>query len=179
MVRTEFGPLAAPSANTGSTNPGGANQSGIGNLYGSPGAALGTAGSLFGIASGIQSGTPTGYASAGLGAAGLANKAGAFGATNPQLGAGLGIAGGALGIYSGLQQGGVQGYTQAGVGATGAAAGGASLAGDSSLAGTLGTAAGVAGTGLSLYNEINTYESGKSGQDALSGAETGASAGQL
>lgn len=146
-----------------------------------------TTGSLYGITSGLRSGQPTGYASASVGAAGLANQAGAFGqhtGTNGQLvngntnvGAGLGVAGGLLGVYSGIKQGGVAGYGQAGVGALGAGAGAATLAGNSQLASQLGGAAGYAAIPLAAYNEIANWKSGDTAGDAIAGAETGAAIG--
>jgi hypothetical protein len=50
--------------------------------------------------------------------------------------------------------------------ATGGASGGLGI--------SAGQALGAAGAGLSLYNEINSWQSGATGTDALSGAETGA-----
>lgn len=130
---------------------------------------------MFGIANGIQSGTPTGYASSALGAASLANKAGAFGASNstgavagaPNSGAGAGIQAGAnvLGLYSGIKQGGVAGYAQAANSAYGLATGSAGIPG--------------VGAVLSTYNFAKNYQSGDTGGDALRGAEAGASIGSM
>jgi len=49
----------------------------------------------------------------------------------------------------------------------------------SGLAGDASTALGVLGTGYSLYNEAKNYQSGATGSDALSGAETGAGIGTM
>lgn len=88
-----------------------------------------------------------------------------------QYGAGLGNL---LGIYNGLQQGGVAGYGGAAVNAAqlGSMAG---MFGDASSA--IGNAAGYAAIPLSLYNEVNSWESGATGKDALGGASTGAAIG--
>jgi hypothetical protein len=149
----------------------------LGGLFGSAGSGLATTGSLFNIANGLRSGTPTGYAQSALGAAGLANKAGAFGGAGSQVGGALGVAGGALGIYNGIRQGGVQGYGQAAVGGLGAASSIASLAGNSGLAGNLAQGAGALAIPLSLYSEVKGWQSGATGSDALAGASTGAAIG--
>lgn len=88
-----------------------------------------------------------------------------------QYGAGLGNL---LGIYSGIQQGGVGGYGGAAVNAAqlGSAVG---AFGDAS--GAIGNAAGYAAIPLALYNEVNSWESGATGKDALGGASTGAAIG--
>lgn len=164
-------PLVAPSSNT--AIGGGANSSGLQDikssdvsvnpsaqnainsanspsyadrLFGTPGAALGTAGSVYNIAGGIRSGTPTGYAGAALGAAGLANKAGAFGGASSNAGAGIGAAGSALGIYNGIKQGGVVGYGQAALNAANLAN---TIAGTSSALG-----AGLSGVGIAAAPAI-------------------------
>lgn len=54
--------------------------------------------------------------------------------------------------------------------------------GASAASGALGTAAqalGALGAGASLYNEVESYQSGATGSDALSGAESGASIGTM
>lgn len=155
------------------------NSSGFGNLFSGVGNTAGTAASIYGIASGLQSGTPTGQAGAAISAAGLANKAGALGSNSSQVGAGLGVAGGALGVYNGIQQGGVQGYGNATVGGLRAASGIASLAGDSPLAAALGSTAGYIAAPLAVYNAVENYQSGKTGSDALNGAEAGAAIGSI
>lgn len=82
----------------------------------------------------------------------------------------------ALGIYSGIKQGGVAGYSGAAVNAAqlGARAG---IFGGAS--GTIGAAAGYAAIPLSLYNFAENYQSGKTGSDALNGAEAGAAIGSV
>lgn len=162
---------------------------GYSSLFSSPGAGFQTAGGLFNIANGIRSGSPTGYAQAGIGAAGLANNAGQFGTHldakgqvvngNTTVGAGLGVAGGALGIYQGFKQGGVQGYGNVAVGGLRAGAGMASLAGNSGLASSLGGAAGYAAAPLAVYSAISGYQSGDTAGDTLRGAEAGAAIGSI
>ena len=56
---------------------------------------------------------------------------------------------------------------------------GAGSSAGSGLAGDASTALGALGTGYSLYNEVNNYQSGATGSDALSGAETGAGIGTM
>lgn len=116
-------------------------------------------------------------ASAALSAGSLAARNGAFGSNTGTAAGSLGAASGALQLYSGLKQGGVVGYGNAAVGSLHAASGAASLAGDSQLAGQLGSAAGYAAIPLSLYNFAKNYQSGATGTDALNGAEAGASIG--
>lgn len=150
---------------TADTN--GANGSGVGS-------ALGTAGSALNIYSGLRSGSPTGYASAGLGAAQIGAKYGAFGSSSGAVGQYAGAAGNVLGIYSGLKQGGVAGYGGA---AVNAAQLGARAGAFGSLSGTVGQYAGYAAIPLALYNEVNSWRSGATGSDALGGASTGAAVG--
>lgn len=157
-------------------------------LYGSSGnpfssssisSGLSNAGSAFSIAQGLSSGTPVGEASGALQAASLANRNGLLGpstATNAGL---LGAAGSGLGIYSGIEQGGVAGYGNAAVSGLRAGSSIANLAGDSSLAGGLSSAAGYLAAPLSLYNFANNWQSGATGSDALNGAEAGASIGSI
>lgn len=145
----------------------GANGSGLGS-------ALGTAGSALNIYSGLRSGSPTGYASAGLGAAQIGAKYGAFGSSSGAVGQYAGAAGNVLGIYSGLKQGGVAGYGGA---AVNAAQLGSKLGAFGGASGAIGTAAGAVAIPLNLYNEVNTWRSGATGSDALAGASTGASIG--
>lgn len=144
------------------------------------GSGLQTVGAAAGILSGLQRGGATGYAQAGLGTAGLANKAGAFGGSpNASLGSGLGIAGGAFGIYNGIKQGGVAGYGQAAAGGLQVGAGAANLAGDAGLASDLSTAAGAIGAPLAVYNAVENYQSGNAGADAMNDAEAGAAIGSF
>ena len=63
------------------------------------------------------------------------------------------------------------------MGALRAGSGVASLAGNSGLAGTLGSAAGYVAAPLAVYNAANNWKSGATGSDALQGAEAGAAIG--
>ena len=148
-------------------------------MFGGVGSSAATAGTVFGIGSGLLKGGVSGNAQAALGTASLANKAGAFGGASSTAGGVLGTAGGALGIYNGIQQGGISGYGGATVGALRAGAGIASLAGDSSLAGTLGSTAGYIAAPLSIYNAVENYQSGNAGADAMNDAEAGAAVGSF
>ena len=148
-------------------------------MFGSVGGGVATGNSLANIAQGLRSGTATGEAQAALGAAGLANKGGAFGGASSNVGGALGAAGGVLGVYNGIQQGGVLGYGNAAAGALRAGSGLASLAGNAGLAGNLGNAAGALAVPLSIYSEVQNWKSGATGSDALSGAETGAAIGSI
>lgn len=109
----------------------------------------------------------------------MANKAGAFGSSNPSLSAGLGIAGGGLGIYNGLQQGGISGYGGATVGALRVGAGAASLAGDSALSTGLSSAAGYVAAPLAVYNAVKNYQSGNYVGNTLNDAAAGAAIGSV
>jgi hypothetical protein len=108
--------------------------------------------------------------------ASLANK---LGGNSAQVGNVLGAAGGVLGLYNGLEKGGAVGDTQAAIGGLKAGASVANLAGDTSLAGGLSSAAGYIAAPLSLYEFAKNYQSGATGSDALSGAEAGASIGSI
>lgn len=92
------------------------------------------------IAQGIASGTPTGYASAGLNAASLYGKM----TNNPLFGTAAGYGGGLLGVYGGIKSGTPAGYANAAVDAAPLAA---NAAADSGLI-SAGTAAGI-GAGAS------------------------------
>lgn len=146
----------------------GANLAGMGNTA----AGLGQAGAGLGIYGGIQQGGVGGYGSA---AANTAKLAGSL-SGNKALSQYGGNLGSALGIYSGLKQGGVGGYGQAAV--SGAQLG-ANLGAFGNMSGAIGNAAGYAAIPLSLYNEINSWESGNTGADALGGASTGAAIGTM
>lgn len=160
-------------------NSGATNSSGTNNLFNNVGSGAAAAGTIFSIGQGLQKGGASGDAQAALGSASLANRAGAFGGSASTVGAGLGVAGGALGIYNGIQQGGVSGYGGATAGALRVGQGVAGLAGDSGLASGLGAAAGVVGVGISAYNAVENYQSGKAGTDAINDAELGASIGSF
>lgn len=86
----------------------------------------------------------------------------------------LGTAGSALNIYNGLTSGNAAGKAGAAVGAAQLASKAGAFGGAS---GAIGNAAGYAAIPLSLYNEINNWQSGATGQDALGGASTGAAIG--
>lgn len=126
---------------------------------------MGTAGSALGIIGGLQSGRPTGYAGSALGAAALANKAGAFGSNSGLANAGVQAGSNILGLYSGIKQGGAAGYAQAANSAYGLATGSAGIP--------------VVGQALSVYNFAKNWQSGDTGGDALRGAEMGASIGSV
>jgi hypothetical protein len=78
----------------------------------------------------------------------------------------------ALGIYQGINQGGWQGDTRA-------AASGAQLAGVATGDSALSSVGGGLLIPLDLYNEVNSYQSGNTASDAMSGAETGAAVGSV
>lgn len=114
---------------------------------------------------GISSGTPTGYASAGVGATKLAANNGAFGSNSGAVGGAATQAGNVLGIYSGIKQGGAAGDLQAANSAYGLATGTSGIP--------------IVGQGLAVYNFANNWQSGDTGGDALRGAEAGASIGSI
>lgn len=82
-------------------------------------------------------------------------------------------------MYNGIKQGGVAGYGGAAVGGLQLASGAEGLLGNASAAGTLGSAAGYVAAPLALYNFANNWQSGKTGSDALQGAEAGAAIGSI
>jgi hypothetical protein len=102
------------------------------------------------IAEGLMSGTPTGYASAGLSAANMAAKNGVFGSTTPGVSGGLGAASGLLGAYEGFKQGGAVGDTMGSLDAASAAAQVGTMAG-SSTAASLAPMLGGAATGVGAF----------------------------
>jgi uncharacterized protein YcfJ len=130
------------------------------------------ASSVLGIGAGLAKGGVGGDVSA---AASAAKLAGAASGSSGLSAAGAG-AGNVLGVYSGLQQGGVTGDTSA---AVNAAQLGSRANAFGTASGAVGEAAGVAAIGLSLYNEINTWQSGATGSDAAAGAATGAAVGTM
>jgi len=113
-----------------------------------------------GVYNGIRQGGVAGYGGAALGANKALNAAGGYGSSNPMLGA----AGNVLGIYNGVKQGGVAGYGGAAVNAA-------------ELAGVGGSYIPYVGAALGAYNVIANSESGRTGSDALQGAEAGAAIG--
>lgn len=136
------------------------------------GKTVGDASSVLGIGAGLAKGGVAGDVNA---AASAAKLAGSLTGNAKLSGAGAG-AGNVFGIYTGLEQGGVTGDTSA---AVNAAQLGARANAFGTASGSVGAAAGVAGIGLSLYNEINTWQSGATGSDAASGAATGAALGTM
>lgn len=106
---------------------------------------------------------------------GLGNKMLGSGGSQA-LGTGSGYLSNVLGIYNGLMKGSVSGDAQAAIGATGLAAKSGLLGGYGGLAGQ---AASYAAIPLSLYNEINSWQSGNTLSDAAGGASTGAAIGSV
>lgn len=150
------------------------NPGGYGGALSSLGNYTGGAGNAAGVLSGLQQGGVGGYGSAGINAAQLAKRTGAFGSGSGAAGQGLGDAVNALGIYRGIKQGGVGGYGGAAVNAAelGSRVG--------ALAPEVGQYAGYAALPLAAYNFMkNDTASGRTGSDALGGAETGAEAGAM
>lgn len=136
------------------------------------GSGLGTANSAMNIYNALQRGGVQGNLRAGIGAGNLASKAGLFGSNTSGVNQGLGAANNLLNIYQGLQRGGLQGYG-------GAAANAAQLAGSLSGNAALSTAGGYIAAPLAVYNAINNWQSGRTGDDALQGAEAGAAVGSI
>lgn len=123
---------------------------------------LGTAGTGAGIVAGALSGNPVGQARAGLSAAQLGAKQGAFGGNSGSVGQAAGIGGNVLGIYSGLKQGGVMGDASAALNA-------GSLASKAGLiTGAASDALGYAAPGLGLISGIKQGGVLGYGQAALS-----------
>jgi hypothetical protein len=136
---------------------------------------LGGVGNAAGIATGIDKGGVSGYGSAAVNAGNLAGKLGLID-KNSALNSGVGDAANVLGVYNGIKQGGVGGYGGA---AVNAAQLGSKAGAFGSYSGALGSAAGYAAIPLALYNEINSWQSGATGSDALAGASTGAAIGSV
>jgi hypothetical protein len=167
---------------------------------GSLGSAASYGAGALGVAAGLQQGGAVGDTKAALGATQLAGKAGLV---SPDASTGASGLMGALGIYSGIKQGGVTGGLGAAAGAgqiagaanayaissaTAAATAGGASAADAAASGAAASSPALAAAGkvaaplaaaLSLYNEVNTWQSGATGTDALSGAETGAAVGTM
>lgn len=153
------------------------NPGGYGGALSTMGNYAGGAGNAVGVLSGLQQGGVGGYGGAAVNAGQLANRAGAFGGSSGAAGQGLGDAVNALGIYRGIKQGGVGGYGGA---AVNAAELGSRLGAFGGASGAIGSAAGYAALPLAAYNFIqNDTASGRTGSDALGGAETGAEAGAM
>jgi hypothetical protein len=137
------------------------------------GAVASDASNALNIYSGLQQGGVRGYGRAATNAGQLAGRL----SGNSTLRAGSAGLGGLLGLYLGLRQGGAEGYASAAAGGLGAAGAGASLAGDTALGGVLGSAAGTIAAPLAVYEAVNNYQSGKTGQDAAQDASAGAAVG--
>lgn len=143
----------------------------------SAGNAAGGAGNALGIYNGVNQGGVTGYGGAAINAANLAGRTGALPTSVAKpVGNTANDLSSILGIYSGIKQGGVSGDASA---AVNAAKLGSNLGAFGGASSAVGTAAGYAAAPLSLYNEINSWQSGATGSDALSGAETGAAIGSI
>lgn len=134
--------------------------------------------SAYGIFAGLEKGGTTGDVSAALNATSLAGKTGVLGTAAQPIGAVAGDLAEGLGLVGGIEQGGVLGDTTAAIDATKLASsiGGQTGLLSSGVAADLGGAASVAGAGLAIYNEINSWQSGATGSDALGGLEAGAAA---
>lgn len=128
-----------------------------------------------GIVSGLQRGGAVGYGGAAVSAGRLAAQNGAFGSNTGIANGIVSSAGNALGLYSGLKEGGVAGDTSAAVNAAGLATKAGYLGGAS---GALAQDIPYANMVLGAYNfATQDTKSGKTGSDALGGAETGAEVG--
>lgn len=155
-----------------------------GNVGGTAGTAwLSDISSGLGIAQNLQQGTVKGDVNAAISSAKLGSNLGLFGTGSSQVGAAASTAGGLaadvanLGnIIQGIQQGGVTGYGGAAVNAAALASRTGALG---SLSGTVGAVAGPLAGAISLYEFAKNWQSGSTGADALSGAETGATIGAV
>jgi|GEM_PF-3870421 len=137
----------------------------------------GDAGNALGIVGGLEAGGARGDLGA---AANAAKLAGNTTGTSSLTGIGNDL-GSALGLYGGLQTGGVGGYGQA-------LGSGLNLAGQlgsqtgalsGATSGALSSAGGEIAAPLAVYNAVNNWQSGKTGSDALNGAEAGAAVGSI
>lgn len=134
---------------------------------------------------GAESGTGKGQTEAAISAAKLGSNLKGFGSTSGAVGSLAADASNITNIVTGLQQGGPLGYGRAAVGAgmlTGSLApaawqAGMTTAGQTATMQAIGQYAGYAAIPLSLYNFAKNWQSGATGADALSGAETGATIG--
>lgn len=124
--------------------------------------------------SGLSSGNTKGEIAGAAGAAKLGSSLGLFGSSSQGIGQAAGAVGAGLSIYSGIASGTTEGYTKAGLGA-------AQLAASSGILGSAGSVVGeyasVVGAGLAVYDAVESYQSGKSGSDAMQGASAGAAVG--
>lgn len=122
-------------------------------------------GALFSLYNGLNKGGISGDAGAATSGANLYNTFAGKGSQIP----GVGVASNALGVYNGIKQGGVMGYGGAGINAM-------NLAQNAGLA-NFGNTVPVLGAALATYNAVKDYKSGKTGSDAMEGAEAGAAIG--
>lgn len=163
-------PFSGATTSGGAANqPTAANQATAGNQW------LTDISSAFGIAGGLETGGAKGYTQAATSAAKLGGTlAGVSNTGATSAGSLLADVTNLTNIISGIQRGGVSGYGSAGVntlalGARTGAFGGAS--------GAVGAAAAPLASALSVYNFAKSWQSGATGADALSGAQTGATIG--
>jgi hypothetical protein len=133
-------------------------------------------GSALGVVGGLKAGGVQGDAAAGISAARLGANLNAFGSASGEVGAGAAGAGNVLGIVSGLERGGASGYGGA---AINAAQLGNQLGMFGSQSSDVASVLGPAAAALAVYNFASTWQSGKTGSDALSGAEAGAAIGSV
>jgi hypothetical protein len=144
---------------------------------GSASNSLGEGSNALGIYGGLQQGGVGGYGGAAVNAAQLGARSGLLDkGTSTSLNRTAGDLGNVLGIYNGIKQGGVAGDAGA---AINAAKLGSSLGAFGGASSAVGDIAGYAAIPLDLYNEINSWESGNTGADALAGAQTGAAIGSV
>jgi hypothetical protein len=169
------------------------NQNGNGNGSDSSTSSTGTSlsgiagdvGAGLGIWTDLQRGGTLNDARAGVTAGSLLTKGqGTYGdSTLGDVNGGLAALQEGYGIYSGLKQGGVKGDLTAGINAARLYGNLSSLsdaAGTGSFAGSaIGDLAGYAAVPLALYNFAENWQSGKTGSDAIQGAEAGATIGSV
>ena len=144
--------------------------------FGSTGSLAGTGAGALGLYNDIQRGGVTGDVGAAAQAAKLAGKygssAGLSSGTTGALNTGATGALDALGMYQGIKQGGVGGYGQA----LGSGLQGAGLLTSNPALSAIG---GDILAPLAVYNAVKNWQSGKTGSDALQGAEAGAAVGSV
>ena len=151
---------------------------------------LGDLSGALGIYGGLSEGGAKGDVAAGASAAKIGSNTGLFGSATNTVNAGATSALDILGIYGGLEQGGTAGDIRAGASGAqllgtglkyGASEGifGSADGSVSEIGGVASTVGGAALAGLSLYNFVENWSSGKTGSDALSGAEAGAAVGSV
>lgn len=144
---------------------------------GSASNSLGEGSNALGIYGGLQRGGVGGYGGAAVNAAQLGARSGLLDkGTSSNLNSAAGDLGNVLGIYNGIKQGGVAGDASA---AINAAKLGSNVGAFGGASGAIGSIAGYAAIPLDIYNEVNNWESGNTGADALAGAQTGAAIGSI